>query len=93
MTEPILIPPHIRETLRSALIDEHDLIDAVRREAPRSSPGEPGSTLRCRPALAVPRPLDPECAVMRRVDVVLREVEGGLEVVSLDGLDLEALAD
>lgn len=92
MPEPIFLPEPIRDQLRMAMLTEPDLIEAVRQEPLEPIPNPPGC-LRGRPTLAVPRPLDPETAEMRQLEIFLRPVDGGLEVFAIRGLDLEALSE
>jgi hypothetical protein len=92
MAEPIHVPEAIREQLKLALLTEPDLIEAVRQEELEPVASPPGC-FRGRPTLAVPRPLDPETAELRQIEVFLRPVSDGLEVFAIRGLDLEALAE
>jgi hypothetical protein len=90
MRETIHFADSIREQLRMALVDTEDLRGALTAVNPEPVPNPPGC-FRARPTLAVPRPLDPETAELRQLDVYLRPVDGGLEVFAVRGLDLEAL--
>ena len=83
----------VSHQLRVALIDRDDLIKALAAAQPEPVPSQPG-TFRARPTLAVPRPLDPETAEMRQLEVLLRSMDGGkMEVVAVRGLDLEAIGE
>jgi hypothetical protein len=86
----IHFPEPIREQLRLAFVDAEDLRGALIATAAEPVANPPGC-FRARPTLAVPRPLDPETAEMRQLEVYLRPVDDGLEVFAVRGLDLEAL--
>jgi hypothetical protein len=90
-TETIHFPEPIREQLRLAFVDTEDLRGALTAAVAEPVANPPGC-FRARPTLAVPRPLDPETAEMRQLDVYLRPVDDGLEVFAVRGLDLEALS-
>ncbi|HEV8630222.1 MAG TPA: hypothetical protein VGV61_07890 [Thermoanaerobaculia bacterium] len=80
----------VQEQLRLALIDADDLRGALSQSEPEPVAHPPGC-YRARPSLAVPRPLDPETAELRQLEVYLRPVEGGFEVFAVRGLDLESV--
>jgi hypothetical protein len=90
--DTIHVPESIREQLRLVFIDPDDLRGAL-GNADAEPVANPPGCFRARPTLAVPRPLDPETAEMRQLEVYLRPVEGGLEVFAVRGLDLEALRE
>ena len=92
MTQSIQIPDSIREQLRLSFLTEPDFLAAMQQEELVPVAHPPGC-FRGRPTLAVPRPLDPETAEMRQLEVYLRPIDGGLEVFAIRGLDLEALAE
>lgn len=92
MADPIHVPEAIREQLRMALLTEPDLIEAVRQEVLEPIPEPPGG-LRGRPTLAIPRPLDPETAELRQLEVFLRPSGDGLEIFAIRGLDLDGLTE
>ena len=88
--DAIHLPESIRDQLRMAFVDAEDLrgaLSVIDAEPVANPPG----CFRARPTLAVPRPLDPETAEMRQLDVYLRPLDDGLEVFAVRGLDLEAL--
>ena len=89
--EAIHFPEHIRDQLRLAFVDAEDLRGAL-RQAEAEPVNNPPGCLRARPTLAVPRPLDPETAELRQLEVYLRPVGDSLEVFAVRGLDLEGLA-
>ncbi len=88
MTEPappIDVPDEIRAQLRAALLDETDLVEAVRHAPLEEVPGQAGHA-RCVATLTVRRPLDPETSELRRVEVLLQSVGPGWRVYALKGL-------
>lgn len=90
--EAIHFPEQIRDQLRLAFVDAEDLRGALLQADAEPVQNPPGC-LRARPTLAVPRPLDPETAELRQLEVYLRPVGETLEVVAVRGLDLESLAE
>ena len=90
--DAIHFPESIREQLRLAFLDAEDLRGALAVIEAEPVANPPGC-FRARPTLAVPRPLDPETAEMRQLDVYLRPLDDGLEVFAVRGLDLEGLKD
>jgi hypothetical protein len=92
MAKVIHVAEAIREQLRMALVAEPDLVDAVRRGTLEPIANPPGC-FRALPTLAVPRPLDPETAELRRLEVFLRPVADGYELYAIRGLDLAALEE
>lgn len=90
--QSIHFPEAIREQLRLAFVDADDLRGALAQTEPEAVANPPGC-FRARPTLAVPRPLDPETAEMRQLEVYLRPVDDGLEVFAVRGLDLAALGE
>ena len=91
-TDAIHFPEAIRDQLRLAFIDAEDLLGALASTEAEPVANPPGC-FRARPTLAVPRPLDPETAEMRQLDVYLRPLDEGLEVFAVRGLDLDALRE
>jgi hypothetical protein len=90
--ESIRFAEKVRHQLRLALVDTGDIVGALSGSEPEPVAQPPGC-FRVRTTLAVPRPLDPETAEMRQLEVFLRPVEGGLEVFAVRGLDLEAVGE
>jgi hypothetical protein len=85
-------PEPIRDQLRLAFLDAEDLRGALAVTEAEPVANPPGC-FRARPTLAIPRPLDPETAEMRQLDVYLRPLAEGLEVFAVRGLDLEGLGE
>ena len=83
--QPIQVPDEIRAQLRAALLDEKDLVEALRDTPLEEVAGQPGQA-RCVVTLTVRRPLDPETAEVRRVEVFLRAAEAGWRVDAVKGL-------
>jgi hypothetical protein len=83
--DPIQVPDEIRDQLRAALLDEKDLVEALRHTALEEVAGQAGHA-RCVVTLTVRRPLDPETAEVRRVEVFLRAGEAGWRVDAVQGL-------
>ena len=92
MSRHVEVPDPIREQLRLGLVRMDDFRPAVEGASLHEIPQPPGC-YRAQIRLAVPRPLDPEVAEMRQLDVFLRPVDRGYEVFSVRGLDLEGLGD
>lgn len=90
--EAIHFPEPIRDQLRLAFLDAEDLRGALAVADPEPVANPPGC-FRARPTLAVPRPLDPETAEMRQLEVYLRPLDDGLEVFAVRGLDLDGLRE
>ena len=91
--ESIHFAEKVQHQLRLALIDADDLRGVLSQAEPEPVANPPGC-FRARPTLAVPRPMDPETAEMRRLEVYLRPVgSGGMEVFAVRGLDLEAVGE
>ncbi len=89
----ITIDDPVRETLRRVLVEEHDLIDSVRRQRPEPIPGEKGR-YRCSCLVAMRRPLDPETAEMRRVEVSIRPEGENWAIYAVSGLEgIEGVGD
>ncbi len=84
--ERITIIESVRKKLRASLLEDEDLVAGVRQAQPAEVEGQPGH-YRCLCAVAVRRPLDPETAEMRELEVGLRRLEDGWEVVRVAGLD------
>ncbi|HEV8241190.1 MAG TPA: hypothetical protein VGS57_17630 [Thermoanaerobaculia bacterium] len=83
----------VEHQLRLALVDTDDLRGVLSQAEPEPVSNPPGC-FRAWPTLAVPRPMDPETAEMRRLEVYLRPVDGGgMEVFAVRGLDLEAVGE
>jgi hypothetical protein len=91
-TEAIVFPEPIRAQLRMAFVDAEDLRGALSLTDAEPVAQPPGC-FRARPTLAVPRPLDPETAEMRQLEVFLRPLGEELEVFAVRGLDLDGLRD
>lgn len=85
------ISESVREQLQLAMVDEEVLLAAVDSAERRPIEGS-GGKVRCRPVLPVPRPLDPETAELRRLDVVLESEGDDMRIVSVDGLDTDELS-
>jgi hypothetical protein len=92
MPQTIEVPDAVREQLRLGLVRMDDFRPAVENAQLEAVPQPPGC-FRAQIQLAVPRPLDPETAQVRRLDVFLRPVDAGYEVFSIRGLDLEDLGE
>jgi hypothetical protein len=90
--DAVHFPEQIRDQLRLAFVDAEDLRGAL-RQADAEPVSNPPGCFRARPTLAVPRPLDPETAELRQLEVYLRPVGESLEVFAVRGLDLEALGE
>jgi hypothetical protein len=90
--DSIHFPEPIRDQLRLVFLDAEDLRGAL-SVAEAEPVAHPPGCFRVRPTLAVPRPLDPETAEMRQLEVYLRPIEGGLEVFAVRGLDLEGIRE
>ncbi len=90
--EAIQFAEKIQQQLRLALVDVEDLRGALGRAAAEPVAHPPGC-FRAHPTLAVPRPLDPETAELRQLEVYLRPVDGGMEVFAVRGLDLEGIGE
>ena len=90
MADAIHLSDSIRRQLQAALVREPDLLQLLEREEPEELDGLPGR-YRCRCTLPVPRPMDPETAELRSLDIYLRRrpIPGdgdGWEVYEVDGL-------
>ena len=77
----------VRQQLRLALVAERDLLEVVARADPRPVVGRP-DLYHCSCRLTQPRPLDPETAEVRRVEIELRRIDDGWEICGVDGLDV-----
>jgi hypothetical protein len=86
--EDISISEPVRRQLRTALLEELDLITSIRESSQVAVPGEPG-TYSCDCTVAVRRPLDPETAELKELRVLLRKMETGWLVSSIEGLSTE----
>lgn len=84
--ERITIAEPVRQQLRASLLEDEDLIAGVRQERPVEVEGQPGQ-YRCVCTVAVRRPLDPETAEMRELEVWLQRLEDGWELFRVAGLD------
>jgi len=91
-TDSIHFGEKILRQLRLALLDADDLRGALAK-ADAEPVAHPPGCFRAKTTLAVPRPLDPETAEVRQLEVFLRPVDGGLEVFAVRGLDLEAIGE
>ena len=90
--ESIHFAEKVQHQLRLALVDTDDLRGALSGAEPEPVEHPPGC-FRSHTTLAVPRPMDPETAEMRILEVYLRPIEGGMEVFAVRGLDLEAVGE
>jgi hypothetical protein len=72
-------------TLEESFVEARDLIDGLREHHGEEDPSAPG-TYRCRFLMTVRRPLDLETATLREVEVRMRRVDDGYEVISVQGL-------
>lgn len=79
------ISPAVRETLEESFVEERDLIDGLRDQRGTEDPAVPG-TFVCSFIMTVRRPLDLETAELRKVQVRMRSVSDGYEVLSVEGL-------
>lgn len=79
------ISPDVRKTLEESFVEERDLLDGLREHRSREEAFEPGTYV-CSFLMAVRRPMDLETAELRRVQVRMRAVGDGYEVVSVQGL-------
>ena len=77
----------VRELLEHFLVEEADLSSAIQQGRRAVDPTRQGH-FRCRCGLAVRRALDPETAILKQVEVFLRQVETGFEVYAIEGLDI-----
>lgn len=82
----IVLSEEVKRRLRSSLCEEHDLLDSVRQARFQEVPGKPGRR-RSACLVAVRRPLDPETAELRRVEVTVREDQCGWVIEEVGGLD------
>ncbi len=80
------IGPAVRKTLEESFVEECDLIDGLREQRGTEDPAVPG-TFVCSFMMTVRRPLDLETAQLRRVEVRMRALSDGYEVVSVEGLE------
>ena len=92
MSRHVEVPEPIQEQLRLGLVRMEDFRPAVAR-AELHEIAQPPGCYRTRIELAVPRPLDPEVAELRQLEVFLRPLDEGFEVFSVRGLNLEGLGD
>lgn len=76
----------VRKMLEERFIEQRDLIDGLREQRAREDPSEPGIHV-CSFMMTVRRPMDLETAELRHVGVRMRVLDGGYEVVSVNGLD------
>jgi len=75
----------VRTTLEECFVEERDLIDGLREQRGQQDPSDPGTYL-CSFLMTVRRPLDLETAELRKVEVRMRAVADGYEVISVRGL-------
>jgi len=80
----------VQRKLSEALLEDQDLLVSLRRVRLAEDPDRAG-LYRCQCTVAVRRPLDPETAELRQLDVSLRRTDDGFEAFDLTGL--EGLAD
>lgn len=90
MAARVTIRPNVREQLRAAILDEAELVTALKGQRPEPIPGQPDH-YRCRCSLAMRRPLDPETAELRSIEVSLRRDGEDWEIVEIEGLEVEGL--
>ena len=81
-----LLSADVRETLEESFVEERDLIDGLREQRGTEDPAVPG-TFVCSFMMTVRRPLDLETAQLRKVEVRMRALSDGYEVVSVEGLE------
>lgn len=79
------IGPAVRKTLEESFVEERELIDGLREQRSTEDPAVPGTYV-CSFVMTVRRPLDLETARLRRVEVRMRALSDGYEVVSVEGL-------
>ncbi len=91
--EKLALTPEVERLLRASMLDQRDLAAGIRQEQLVEVPGKAGH-YRCLCTVAVRRPLDPETAQLRRLELSLRRSGETLEVYAVGGLDpeLEELA-
>ncbi len=75
----------VRKILEESFVEERDLLDGLREHRCREEAFEPGIYV-CSFLMTVRRPMDLETAELRRVQVRMRAVGDGYEVVSIQGL-------
>lgn len=78
-----------RSVLRSRMVEEAELLAAIRQGRRSPDPRRSARHFRCRCRLAVPRPRDPETATFRDLEVLLRETDRGLEAYAVVGLEVD----
>lgn len=86
--EDISISEPVRRQLRAAMLEELDLITSIREGSREELAEQPGSYA-CDCTVAVRRPLDPETAELKELRVVMRKMESGWLVSSVEGLSTE----
>ena len=84
--EKIFVPEQICELLQLSMLKETDLAAAIYRAHRVPDPQRDGY-FRCSCTVAVPRPLDPETAALRELQVLLKKIDAGFEVCAVEGLD------
>lgn len=83
--ERILIRQQVCDLLRESLLTESDLAAAIYRSNRVPDPEQIGY-FRCTCTVALRRPLDPETATLRQVEVRIKQTGEGLEVYAVEGL-------
>lgn len=87
--EKILIRQQVCDLLRQSMLTESDLAAAIYRSSRVPDPEQIGH-FRCTCTVALRRPLDPETATLRQVEVRIKQTGDGLEVYAVEGLPVEA---
>ncbi len=89
MKVTLQIAPNVRDQLRQSLVPEQDLLNILSKQQRHPVPDEPNS-FRYSCPIPLPRPMDPETAEMRVLDVFLRpQSEGVWEIYRVEGLPEE----
>lgn len=86
--EDIFVPERICELLQLAMMKETDLAAAIYRAHRVPDPQRDGY-FRCSCTVAVPRPMDPETAALRELQVLLKKTVTGFEVCAVEGLEAD----
>ena len=83
--ETLRLTDDVEQQLRESLLDGQDLIDAVRQGKRVPVVGEP-EHFQCVCIVPVRRPLDPETAELRRLEVTCRRTPAAVEIYRVKGL-------
>ena len=86
--ERILIRQQVCDLLGESWLTESDLAAAIYRGSRVPDPDQAGH-FRCTCTVALRRPLDPETATLREVEVRIKQTADGLEVYAVEGLPPE----